>query len=241
MTRITLEIDGKSYLKKDAIEYSRELLKTKGIIPKKSEAFNFVLWLLKQRRPLIKTTSLILKVDTDGTGRSNCFWYKEKNKDWKFFSYQKALESEKQKIVSVQGKTYSKKDYLKAFRNSVYDQIKVFREKELKKKKNTRLSSLSQADCYNVHVDHIIPIHVLISDFLKDKELKLQDVELIKGKHFNIESYFLKDEKLKEEWEIYHRQHARLQIVTKEENLSKAGTYDIPLYRYRLKREETYD
>ena len=238
MRSITIDNEVLSVTK--AIEKARGLLKTQRIIDKNDIDYNFVLWIFQQRRPLaVIDDSLIFRVSLGGDNKYNCFWSKQGDSDWDAFSYKKALEPYAQKIENIEGSIYSKGDYLKAFRNVVYDQIKSFRDKELKK--NKVYAALAKEDPYNIHTDHVVPMHLLISDFLNDRGMKLGDVQLCKIRLFNTDQYWLKDESLRIEWEAYHRTNAKLKLVTKEENLSKAGSHDVPLYNYKKKRAETYD
>lgn len=240
MKRRNLTINGEEISVTKANQRAREILKTPKIIRKKNKDYNFILWIFKQRRPSIEIDdTLLFKVDIGLDNKWNCFWFAKANDEWEAFSYKKAFESDSRKIENVQGITYSKSDYLHAFRNTVYDQIKGFRERELKK--SPTLAALDAEDSFSVHTDHVIPMHILISDFLNDKGLKLPDIELEKKHNWNIEIYLLKEGELSEEWQNYHQAHARLRLITREENLSKAGTQDIPLYNYRKKRAETYD
>lgn len=75
-----------------------------------------------------------------------------------------------------------------------------------------------------------------------DRGMTLQDVLIkqVKNKNGN-EYYVLANRTLSSEWELYHEKHAKLRLLTATENLSKAGKYDIPLYRYKKERLETYD
>jgi hypothetical protein len=236
-----LTIEGETLLVGVAIKKAKDILKEKKDIYFEDTEYNFVLWIFRERRPhIIPDNTLIFKVAEGADNRNNCFWYKYQNNGWESFSYKKAFEPQSSKINSTDGESIiSKGDYLKAFRNCVYEEIKAFREKELKK--NARFSSLSKQDPFNIHTDHVIPLHILISDFLKDRNLKLKDVELKKIQKFNTDSYILKDEILRSNWIEYHKTHARLKLVTKQENLSKAGSQDIPLYNYKKRRFETYD
>ena len=236
-----IEIAGKVYSAIEATQLAREILKTKGIIKSTDKNYDFVLWLLKERKIFKTTKNLVIKVDVGPDGRGNCFYFKYRGVDWESFSFKKALESPSAKIQTKRGETRSKIDYNKAFRSDVYYQIKAFREKQLKLKKNAKLALLDQQDPFSVHTDHIVPLHILISDFLRDRGIKLEDVELGKTIKFNTDLYSLKDDKLRKEWQTYHKKHAKLKLMTMQENLQKAGAYDIPLYRYRKKRDETYD
>lgn len=238
--RRSIQINDETFSVTEATELYREILKQKGLIKRSNKNYAYVLWVLKQRRPdLVIDDSLQLKVDQAEVRSCNCFWYKYGTRNWESFSYRKALESKEQKIVSKDNITYSKTDYLQAFRYSVYDQIKSFRERELRK--NSTLAALDKEDYFKVHTDHVIPMHLLISDFLRDRGMKLKDVEITKTPKFNMEVYILADKAFEKEWQVYHKQKARLKLLTCEENWSKASSHDLPLYYYRKSRLETYD
>jgi hypothetical protein len=126
---------------------------------------------------------------------------------------------------------------------------KALNEKNQNQKRNI-LAAFREAVEYQIiplrksgyHIDHIIPFHVLLSDFLNDKRMKLFDVEIDPLEHpSRLGLYILSNYTLKNEWQEYHRKHARLRIVEPQENLSKAAELDVPMYRYRKKRGETYD
>jgi hypothetical protein len=141
------------------------------------------------------------------------------------------------RIKKVKGN--AKSDILSAFRVSVYDQTKSFREAELKK--NPKLAAMSAKRAYDVHTDHVVPMHLLIADFLGDRGMKLKDVPVRKIIWFGVDNYEIDDPKLRKDWVKYHKQHAKLKLLTCTENLSKAGSQDVPLYNYKKRRGESYD
>ena len=152
-------------------------------------------------------------IDSDGYGYK-CFHHIDNNGNVDHFSFRKALSKKP---------TISKRNILTAFRVAVDEQVNPYRRK-------------------GYHVDHIVPFHVLLSDFLRDKGLSLSDIKIEENcSDIRYGVYLLVDESLRHEWESYHKKHARLRTVTKEENLRKGGQEDLPLYLYRRKRNETYD
>lgn len=94
-----------------------------------------------------------------------------------------------------------------AFRKSIQNQIFHFKQNN-----KTEFNK-------DFVVDHIIPFHKIVSDFLKKQNLKHEDVKIYYCK--NEKSYKLKDEKLKNDFEKYHNDNAQLQMLSKEENLKK--------------------
>lgn len=240
MTR-TIEINGVNLSITAITEKARKILLKKGPLKAGSESHSFALALLRIRRPnIVFPSKTQIKVDTGKDPVNNCFWYKNKENTWEDFSYKKAIAPESQRIENKAGsQSLFKKDVLEAFRMAVYYQIKSFREKEIEK--HPKLKELSQKDPYNVHTDHIVPFHLLVSDFLRDKNMTLGDVKIKVKEVFGSPHKVLANESLKEEWESYHKEHARFQLLEAFDNLSKAGKYDIPLYHYKKKRQETYD
>lgn len=151
-------------------------------------------------------------IDSDGYGYK-CIHFKNKY-GFDHFSTKKALNENKQN---------QKKNILVAFRQAVEYQIIPMRKP-------------------GYHIDHVIPFHVLLSDFLNDKGMKLFDVNiepLYDPSRLGL--YILSDHELKDMWQEYHKQNAKLRLIEPQENLSKGGSIDVPLYRYRKKRGEAYD
>jgi hypothetical protein len=151
-------------------------------------------------------------IDSDGYGYK-CIHFKNKY-GVDHFSTRKALNEKNQN---------QKKNILTAFRQAVEYQIIPMRRP-------------------GYHVDHIIPFHVLLSDFLNDKGMKLFDVDVEPLYDLSrLGLYILSDHKLRDRWQEYHKQNAKLRLIEPQENLSKGGSLDVPLYRYRKKRGEAYD
>ena len=74
---------------------------------------------------------------------------------------------------------------------------------------------------YGMHVDHVKPFWKLVTKWLivKTKFNTLEDLEPIISEDG---SQFTKN-KLNKSWVTYHKKKARLQVLTKEDNLSKGG------------------
>ncbi|NEQ35123.1 MAG: hypothetical protein F6K40_01870 [Okeania sp. SIO3I5] len=189
-------------------------------------------WILLRRRSHISMSDYPqIKIALDSCGKYSAFNYKNKDGEWEPYSYRKALnEPEKN----------NKKDVLAAFRYEVREQIKIFRNQALKEK--PELLDLAKKDAFNVHTDHIIPMHVLMSDLLKYEESNINEITVYtKIDDLGTEWQVLSDINLAIKWEKYHQKNAKSRLVTKEENLYLAGAKDVPLYNYRRRRGETYD
>jgi len=117
-----------------------------------------------------------------------------------------------------------KSNVLEAFRSAIDEQVSPLREK-------------------GKHVDHIIPFHVILSDFMLDRKIGFKDIEYYDGAVFpaGFVKKQLADDDLRLDFEKYHRKVARLRVIPISENLRKGATEDLAIYRYRLNRGETYD
>ena len=153
----------------------------------------------------------IFKVDNFGGNR--CFFYSHNNGEtWIDFSFMKSL-SPRENVIKERATC--------AFRHEVDYQIAGFRKK-------------------GMHVDHIIPFHVLLSDFLNGKKMKIDEVGTVEiAAKFT--TRILIDRNLAEEWQEYHLKHAKLRLITPVENRRKGWCEDLALYRYRKSIGQTYD
>ena len=96
-----------------------------------------------------------------------------------------------------------KKDIIKSFRMAIQDDIINFKLKHIQQKGVA---------------DHKIPFQKLLNDFLKQEGLEIENINII-FPTFGLPR--LKDVELKKRWVTYHREHAILRIIPKEENLKK--------------------
>ena len=96
-----------------------------------------------------------------------------------------------------------KNEIKKAFRKAIQHDIYTFKIKNLNKKGVA---------------DHKIPFQKILNDFLKQEGIKLKDVNIDLS---SLTSPTITDKKLKRRWISYHRKHAILRIIPKEENLKK--------------------
>lgn len=94
-----------------------------------------------------------------------------------------------------------------AFRKSIEDQIKQFK--------------LEQADDFAFYfvADHVIPFRKLLQQFLQEKNLNYDSIQIYYDNQEN--HYKLRNKKLEKKWQKYHKNNAQLQLLTPEENLEK--------------------
>jgi hypothetical protein len=211
---VTFEIAGKSYNKSTATALARDLLDRYGIGEYLNEEDSEIAKSFYELRfGVMPCRDTKFLIDSDGYGYK-CFHYTRKNESPNHFSFVKSLKSE----VAI-----NKRNVLVAFRVAVDDQVQPLRKR-------------------GYHVDHVVPFHVLLSDFLRDRKLSLFDVHVVADEcaiRYGI--YLLADQEIKHSWAEYHKKHAKLRTITARENLRKGGAEDLPLYFYRRKRNETYD
>jgi hypothetical protein len=211
---VTFEIAGKSYNKSAATELARDLLDRYGIGEYLNEEDSEIAKSFYELRfGVAPYWDIKFFIDSDGYGYK-CFHHTYEDGSVDHFSFVKALNS---KVAT------KKKNVLVAFRVAVDDQVQPFRRR-------------------GYHVDHVVPFHVLLSDFLRDRKLNLFDVQVAEDEcavKYGI--YLLVDQELKQGWAEYHKKYAKLRTITARENLRKGGAEDLPLYFYRRKRNETYD
>ena len=87
------------------------------------------------------------------------------------------------------------------------------------------------------HVDHVIPFHVILSDFFIDNKLYFKNISVYeKGI-----DWFIGDNNLLEKWMKYHLENAKLRTISAKENMRKGREEDLQMYLYRKKRGQTYD
>lgn len=96
----------------------------------------------------------------------------------------------------------------KALRNQVDYQVQEFKQEN--NLMNTKLEA-----------DHVYPFDNLVLDFLKQENLDYNSLyqKLIYDNQRNV--YLLNDETLTTKFDNYHKQNAKLQPLTRQENLSK--------------------
>jgi len=107
------------------------------------------------------------------------------------------------------------KNLTDAFRSSIHPQTIDFRNKNLHicEKCNQR---------NNIHVDHIIKFHVLKNDFLKKYKKNIIPYDFDDMKDTTGRTCFKeKDKQFEIEWQIYHKDNAKLRILCEKCNLTR--------------------
>lgn len=127
------------------------------------------------------------------------------------FSYKKCIyipSEEQEHITRVK----------RAFRTAIDYQIKPLREK-------------------GKHVDHIIPFHVLMSDFFIENDIYFSKVDV-----YEVDvDWFISDNVLLDKWCCFHLKYAKLRVISAKENMRKGREEDLQLYLYRKSLNQTYD
>ena len=124
------------------------------------------------------------------------------------FSYRKS-------VLNMFGNYDKRMNIYYAFRRAIEDQIMEF-------KKSRMFGNYVITDDGKLlppektHVHHDPPFEVLVERFLSEKKLKLEDIP-IKESPDGIQ-YTIADEALLKEWQEYHRKHAKLILLSKEEH-----------------------
>lgn len=188
------------------------------------EDYDFAYWALTRRRPNL-TTKPVIKAVEDNSGKHLQY---HNGTEWENFSYYKACKG---KVSCKRG------DIQKAFRYEVYPQIKAFRERAESKlyRKGTVTIVRNQT-----HVDHIVPFHKLLSDFLDEQGLELESVEIKReDTGASYVSFLLVDRELAKAWYTYHEKYAQLRLISAKANMRKANETDLPLWRYEQKRKQS--
>jgi hypothetical protein len=130
------------------------------------------------------------------------------------------LNPEKTKSFPIVKKKRSKNEKIKqAFRKEIKTQISNFRRKNnhiLKKGYFCPLTNKKIINWLQAHVDHIVPFWSILSDFIILRGIDFESVAL------NRKGY-LSDVNLSDEWQSYHLEHAKLQILSVEANLKKGA------------------
>lgn len=218
-TRIVM--DWAKQTKAELKEKAQSLLKKgKAIISKKSPDFDFVLWMLKRRRPRLKET-VSLKVDIGIDGITNAFYYKtEKMKDWEDFSYKKAITNK----PVIEGENYTRNDIIGTLRNTVAPDLKAFKHSVFKA--NNALKKLHEQNPFAVQADHVIPFMDLVDYFLGKEGLQLEQLKITKKRRNDTYHYHFLDPDLEKQWLFFHNYVGEFEIVTAQENLRRKEEAD---------------
>jgi hypothetical protein len=73
-----------------------------------------------------------------------------------------------------------------------------------------------------MHVDHVYPLtlHALLFDWVTAERLRISQIPVDSDDGTSTSRWFA-DRTQAESWQEYHRQNAKLEVVTKKENLSR--------------------
>lgn len=105
---------------------------------------------------------------------------------------------------------------------AVIDQTKEFKRLSRKSEKGYWSETEGKwIPSNDVHVDHVYPFALLLRDWLKQAGLAYEDIQVINLGTINK----LLDPLIEESWRKYHREHARLQILSSAANLAKSDSY----------------
>lgn len=122
------------------------------------------------------------------------------------FSYRKCLDGEpKRKALTT-----------RAFRNEVFEQINSFKHGSLATGLATCAATGKKVDWADADVDHAPPTTFakLMRDFLVGESLSPEDIDV-----FTTDggvTFCVRDELLRDRWREYHREHAKLRILSKK-------------------------
>lgn len=213
-------IQGKKFTKTAAGEFVRSFINSQNLGETLTgQSHDFAMELYKMRREEKAEDHAIFKVDITDHAKlykkdHRCFWSSaDFGSTWIAFGVDKALNNDSSWKL--------KKKVLQAFRSEIDPQVAPLR-------------------AAGKHVDHIIPFHVLLSDFLLDRGYTVLTVQ-VDWHPEDKTKFIVVDRELANAWIGYHLQHAKLRVISAAENLRKGGEEDLAIYRYRLARGETYD
>lgn len=148
-----------------------------------------------------------LSVDGDGRG-GRCFHTHKLDGTRDDFSYLSCLSGKKEEAAGV-------KD---AFRRAIDPQIWAFRDSRFAQGPIVCPYSGETVNRKHYHVDHIIPFADLLNTWLATHRLELGNIQIAKDEQFG---YKLVDETLRASWQEYHRENAKLQMLSPQGNMRK--------------------
>jgi hypothetical protein len=231
MKRTPIIIDNTSYNKTTLLAKCRSIVATnKGNTNLSGHEACVAAWVWSKRRSEPMPDNIRFGVSDDGH-YSGFIYSLDNGSEWENMSFKKAL---------MEKDTEAKHKILNAFRWAIAAQISTFRRQQLALPKNAALKEMAAKDRFSVHTDHIVPMHQLLSDFLQERNTSIFDVNIREQKQ-SVGEYELVDVELAKAWQQYHTKHAVLQLLTASDNYTKAGKYDLALYRYNRNREKSYD
>ena len=118
-------------------------------------------------------------------------------------------------------KDWKSHDFICACRTCISSQIQDFKEAELTKEKKCPYRNLI-LNKTNSHVDHMPPstFKNIVKKFIKEKKIDIKNIE-IGGYEDNATSKFFVNDELRRSFFEFHKNHAKLRLVSARANLSE--------------------
>jgi hypothetical protein len=151
---------------------------------------------------------------------NNCFVVLKNNNNIDPFSYTTCLS----------GKINNRNDIITAFRNSIKQDIIIFRNKIFFDNFDVccELCNTKLYDDMNTHIDHIIKFRDLLTNFCSDENLNIldipitrtnNDIKLINYKVINTNELYINDTIILNKWIQYHKNNAILRPLCRQCNI----------------------
>jgi hypothetical protein len=149
----------------------------------------------------------ILRITVQQNPGSRCFWIVRRDGmlDW---SYRNCFYPPSHRS-----------DVAHTFRDEIQPQVDEFRRRAFEDPHLACAVSREPLTRENAHADHEIPFATLLANFLDERGLDVEAIEIIGGRFANTFNK-LKDRELAFAWRTYHFERAVLRMVTKEVNTS---------------------
>ena len=152
------------------------------------------------------------QVEVDSYGH-RCFWLTRLDGSRTYFSYKWCFDKPPDGLQRARF----------AFRCEIQAQVIAFKTEAFQGRPSVPCAATgTPLDWNSANVDHEPPLRVLRDTFLAAVEMRLADVVVqpwCEGEH----RYLFADRRLATVWQQYHLEHARLQILSAEENSKKGG------------------
>jgi hypothetical protein len=151
---------------------------------------------------------------------NNCFVVLKNNNNIDPFSYTTCLS----------GKINNRNDIITAFRNSIKQDIFIYRNKIFFDNYDVfcELCNIKLFNDINTHIDHIIKFRDLLINFCCDENLNILDIEVIKTNNdiklinnivVNTNELIINDTIILNKWIKYHKNNALLRPLCKQCNI----------------------
>lgn len=196
--------------KKESMQKCKQILSCQKELS--GDEYNFALNLFLKRRSIPNGVKYLkIKVDKHPVFSHNnsCFYFD--GHKWQDFSLYKSLNHPE---------SVKKEDIIKAFRFEIHDQIRIFKKKAFELEENAHLLLAYNKDRLSVHVDHVYPFFLLLSDFLLQEIVNIENLKVIEQKQ---SVFLLADRELAFKWQLYHKNKAVLQLLLSQDNLQKGN------------------